>query len=414
MTLRSAPPAAPESCLRDEGGCAISIMPDSREKHILIVAGEASGDLHGAALVRAIKKLDQGIAISGIGGRKMEEAGVHITAQSSDIAVVGLTEVFSKLKKIIKAHGDMRSLLKNAGPDLLILIDFPDFNISLARTAVRYKVPVLYYISPQVWAWRSGRVKKIAKRVDKMAVILPFEKDFYMKSGADIDVEYVGHPVMDAIPERPDRETISTEMGLGSGRPVIGLLPGSRTDEINNLLPCMIGAAEMLSSRYPGMQCILPLAPTISHELVQSFIDMTTIKITVSQSDIYSALSACDLVLAASGTVTLEAAVMGVPMVVAYRVSPLSFAIGKMVINVSHVSIANLIAGREIVPELLQDKATPLGLADRASMILDNKDYRENMIAELAKVRESLGGKGASDRTAMIAVNMINSYSRER
>lgn len=389
-------------------------MSDSNKKHILIVAGEASGDLHGAALVRAIKKLDQGIIISGIGGRKMEEAGVHITAHSSDIAVVGLTEVFSKLKKIIKAHGNMRSLMKNAGPDLLILIDFPDFNISLARTARRYKVPVLYYISPQVWAWRSGRVKKIAKRVDKMAVILPFEKGFYRKTGIDIDVEYVGHPVMDAIPEGLDRDTISMELGLDSGRPVIGLLPGSRTDEIKNLLPSMIGAAEILSSRYPGMQCILPLAPTISHELVQSFIDMTAIKIIVSQRDIYSALRVCDLALAASGTVTLEAAVMGVPMVVAYRVSPLSFSIGKMVVKVSHVSIANLIAGEEIVPELLQDAATPVGLADRASMILDNEGFRKNMIAKLGEVRESLGGKGASDRTARIAVNMVNINSQER
>jgi len=389
-------------------------MYDANKKHILIVAGEASGDIHGAALVRAIKKLDQGIIVSGIGGSKMEEAGVHITAHSSELAVVGLTEVFSKLKKIVKAHGEMRSLLKNAGPDLLILIDFPDFNISLARTARRYKVPVLYYISPQVWAWRRGRVKKIAKRVDKMAVILPFEKEFYLNSGADINVEYVGHPVMDAIPESPDREAISMELGLDSSRPVIGLLPGSRTDEIKNLLPSMIGAAEILSSRYPAPQFILPLAPTISRELVQSFIDMTTIRIIVSQRDIYSALSVCDLALAASGTVTLEAAVMGVPMVVAYRVSPLSFAVGKMVVRVSHVSIANLIAGEEVVPELLQDAATPVGLANRASMILDNKDYREDMIAKLGKVRESLGGKGASDRTAVIAVNMINNYSKER
>lgn len=382
-------------------------MPDTKKKHILIVAGEASGDHHGAALVRAVKKLDPGIIISGIGGKRMEEAGVRITASSSDIAVVGLTEVFSKLRKIKKAHGDMRALLKDTGPDLLILIDFPDFNISLARTARRYNVPVLYYISPQVWAWRSGRVKKIARRVDKMAVILPFEKEFYLKSGVDIDVEYVGHPVMDAIPDNLDRETISTELGLGSGRPVIGLLPGSRTDEIRNLLPSMIGAAEKLTSRYPGLQCVLPLAPTISYELIQSFIEMTSLKINVSQRDIYSVLSVCDLALAASGTVTLETAVMGVPMVIAYRVSPLSFAIGKMVVNVSHVSIANLIAGEEIVPEVLQDAVTPEGLADRASMILDNEGYRNDMIIKLKKVRETLGGKGASERTARIVMKMI-------
>ena len=384
-------------------------MPDLNKKHILIVAGEASGDLHGAALVRALIKMDQAVIIRGIGGRKMEEAGVDIIAHSSDLAVVGLTEVFSKLKKISRAHGDMRSLLKNSRPDLLILIDFPDFNISLARTASRCRVPVLYYISPQVWAWRRGRVKKIARRVDKMAVILPFEKEFYLKSGAHIDVEYVGHPVMDAIPENLDREIISRELGLGNGRPVLGLLPGSRTDEIKNLMPSMIGAAEILSSRYPGLQCVLPLAQTISPDLIRSFTDRTYLKVIVSQRDIYSVLRACDLALVASGTATLETALMGVPMIVAYRVSPLSFAIGKMVIDVPYVSIVNLIAGEEIVPEVLQDAVTPGVLAEKASMILDNDAYRKDMIIKLGKIRESMGQRGASDRTALIAFNMISS-----
>jgi len=383
-------------------------MPEIKRKNILIVAGEASGDLHGAALVSAVRKLDDSVIIRGIGGRKMEEAGVDIIAHSSDLAVVGLTEVFSKLQNLLSAHGRMRSLLKKTGPDLLILIDFPDFNISLARTAARHKVPVLYYISPQVWAWRRGRVKKIARRVDKMAVILPFEKEFYLKSGAGLDVVYVGHPVMDAIPENLDRDSISRELFTGSGMPVLGLLPGSRTDEIRNLLPSMIGAAEILSSRYPGLQCVLPLAPTISPELIQPFIDRTSLKVVVSQRDIYSILKVCDLALVASGTATLETALMGVPMVVAYRVSPLSYAIGKMVINVPYVSIVNLIAGEEAVPEVLQDEVTPEALAEKASMILDNEAYRKGMLRKLGKIRESMGQGGASDRTARIALNMIS------
>jgi lipid-A-disaccharide synthase len=207
-------------------------MPHIIKKQILIVAGEASGDLHGAALVREIKKLDHGIIVRGIGGKKMEEAGVEILTPSSDLAVVGLTEVFSKLPKIIRAHRDMRYLLKNTRPDLLILIDFPDFNISLSRTAKRCNVPVLYYISPQLWAWRSGRAKKLADRVDKMAVILPFEKEFYKKTGLNIDVEYVGHPLMDALPDSLDRGVISRDLNPGGRRPVLGLLPGSRTEEI--------------------------------------------------------------------------------------------------------------------------------------------------------------------------------------
>lgn len=385
-------------------------MPDISKKHILIVAGEASGDLHGAALVRAIRSMDQGISVSGIGGKKMEDAGVELIAHASDIAVVGLTEVFSfsKAVRILKALRKMRSLLKNTRPDLLVLIDFPDFNLNLARTAKDFKVPVLYYISPQIWAWRRGRVKTIASRVDKMAVILPFEKEFYRSAGVNIDVEYVGHPLMDQIPDGLDRETISAELGLDKGRPVLGLLPGSRSEEIKNLLPSMIGAAEILSSRHNGLQCVLPMAPTITDELIQSFISHTSFKIIAARRDIYSILKVCDLALVTSGTATLETALMGVPMVVAYRVSPLSFMIGKMVIKVPYVSLVNLIAGDGIVPEILQDEATPEGLAERASVILDDEEYRNDMIMKLNRVRESLGGKGASQRTAHIAMDMMN------
>jgi lipid-A-disaccharide synthase len=389
------------------------MAPDKMNKHILIVAGEASGDLHGAALVRSIKKLDQDVIVSGIGGKKMEEAGVDIIVPASDLAVVGLTEVFPKIMNHLRAYVHMRSFLKNTRPDLLILIDYPYFNIFLARTAKRCKVPVLYYISPQIWGWWSSRVKKIAGRVNKMAVILPFEKEFYLKAGAHIDVEYVGHPVMDAMPDNLDKGIIASELGLGKGMPVLGLLPGSRTGEIINLLPSMIGSAEILSSRYNGLQCVLPLAPTLSLEFIKSFTDRTSLRISICRKDIYSALSVCDIALVASGTATLETALMGVPMVVAYRMSPLSFAIGKRVAKVSHVSLVNLIAGEEIVPEVLQDAVTPEGLADRASMIIENEDYRKEMIMKLRKVRESLGEKGASDRTARIAMKMINNNSRQ-
>jgi lipid-A-disaccharide synthase len=383
-------------------------MSNEKKGHILIVAGEASGDLHGAALVREIKKSDPTITVQGIGGRKMVEAGVDIIVSSSEIAVVGLTEVFSKLRNIYKAHRDMRNLLKHTRPDLLILIDFPDFNISLARTAKRFNVPVLYYVSPQLWAWRSGRAKKLAARVDKMVVILPFEKEFYRKTGVDIDVEYVGHPLMDAIPTGIDRGTMSRELGLDDRGPVLGLLPGSRTAEINNLLPAMIGAAESLSKSNNNLQFILPVASTIPEELIDSFVNNTSLKIIVSRKDIYSILGVCDLVLVASGTATLETALMGVPMVVAYRVSPLSFSIGKLVVKTPYVSLVNLIAGREIVPELLQDDVTPQLLAERASSILEDDIYRKEMIVNLNKVRESIGGRGASEKTAKIAVSLMD------
>jgi len=282
--------------------------PDSRNfKRVLIVAGEASADLHGSNLVKAMKRLDHQTSFYGIGGKKMEDAGVKILVSSSDIAVVGLTEVLSKLHNITGAYLKLRSILKSSRPDLLILIDYPDFNISLARIAKRSNVPVLYYISPQVWAWRRGRIKKIARRVDRMAVILPFEEEFYLKRGTE--VEYVGHPLLDSIPRRLSKAEVIEEMGLKNAYPILGLLPGSRREEVRNLLPFMIKAADMLSSRYQDLKCVLPLASTVSPDLVQSFIRQSSMEIRISQGDIYKTLRACDLAIVASGTATLETAI---------------------------------------------------------------------------------------------------------
>ncbi|MBW1912417.1 MAG: hypothetical protein JRI43_04460 [Deltaproteobacteria bacterium] len=212
-------------------------MKRTEKKNVLIVAGEASGDLHGSNLVHAMRGLNSGITVRGIGGKNMEEAGVGILVPASDVAVVGLTEVLSRLSSIVRAHLKLRSLLKNSPTDLLVLIDFPDFNISLARTAKRCGVPVLYYISPQIWAWRGGRIRKIARRVDRMAVILPFEKEFYLNHGMDVD--YVGHPLLDSVPHSLDKGEIVRELELENGRPIVGLLPGSRCEEIRNLLPTL-------------------------------------------------------------------------------------------------------------------------------------------------------------------------------
>ncbi|MGD9041533.1 MAG: lipid-A-disaccharide synthase, partial [Desulfobacteraceae bacterium] len=238
-------------------------------KDVMIVAGEASADLHGSNLVRAIKRLDATIRFYGVGGRQMEEAGVKILIPASDMAVVGLTEVFNKLPRIAKANRTLKNLLKNNPPDLLVPIDYPGFNIHLAGHAKRYSVPVLYYISPQVWAWRTGRIKKIAKRVDRMAVILPFEERFYIEKGVDVD--YVGHPLLDSIPHHLDKDEMTRKMGLENAHPVIGLLPGSRNEEIRNHLPVMIKAVEILSSQYPRLRGLLLIAPTIPTGLVQSF-----------------------------------------------------------------------------------------------------------------------------------------------
>lgn len=374
-----------------------------------MVAGEASGDLHGANLVSAMKGLNPDIAVAGIGGQKMEEAGVEILVPCADMAVVGVTEVFSRLTTIVRAHLTLRSLLKNSPPDLLILIDYPGFNINLARTARHYGVPVLYYISPQVWAWRRGRVRKIARRVDRMAVILPFEKEFYLKTGAKMDVDYVGHPLIDNVPHDMDKEEIKRDLGLEEGNKILGLLPGSRDEEVKRLLPSMVSAAEILTSRYADLRCVLPIAPTISPDLIQSIISKSSLKIITSTKDVYRVLRVCDLAMVASGTATLETAIMGVPMVIAYRVSPLSFWIAKMVVKVPYVGLVNLVAGEEVVPELIQGEVTPRGLADKALAILEDENKKADMINNLRMIKERLGGPGASLRTARIALQMMGS-----
>jgi lipid-A-disaccharide synthase len=379
---------------------------DSRDfKLVVIVAGEASADLHGSNLVKALRRLHPGIVFWGIGGEKMAQAGVEILFPSSDMAVVGLTEVMYRLRTIIRASRRLKSILKNDRPDLLVLIDYPDFNIHVAGIAKRYHVPVLYYISPQVWAWRKGRVRKIARRVDRMAVILPFEKGFYRQRGVKVD--YVGHPLLDACPLEVNREKIMAKFGVDHGHPVVGLVPGSRKEEVKNLLPVMLKSLQILGRRYPRIQCLLPLAKTIDPELVQSFLDTSSVEVKVIKEDIYEVLSVCDAALVASGTATLETAIMGVPMVIVYRVSPVSYRVGKMLIKVPHIGLVNLVAGEEIVPELIQDDVVPDRVAREALTILENGVVREKMIKKLQSVKEGLGRGGASERTARIASEMI-------
>ena len=370
----------------------------------MIVAGEASADLHGSNLVKAMRSLDPCLAFCGIGGEKMAKAGVSILVPSSDMAVVGLTEVFQRVPAIVRASRKLKSILRNNRPDLLILIDYPDFNIHIARTAKRFGIPVLYYISPQVWAWRKGRARKIARRIDRMAVILPFEEPFY--EGLGIIVDYVGHPLLDACPLEMDRARAMKQTPKQS-YPVVGLLPGSREDEVLNLLPAMVQAAEILALRYPGIRCLLPLASTIEPELVRSFVDGSSVGIEIVEGETYETLGMCHAAMVTSGTATLETAIMGVPMVLAYRVSPVTYLLGRLVINLPYIGLVNLVAGEKVVEELIQDEVTPERLAREVLTLLEDSDARQHMKDKLKGVRDGLGRGGASARTAGIAIEMM-------
>jgi lipid-A-disaccharide synthase len=376
---------------------------------VIIVAGEASADLHGSHLVAALKRLDPGLDFWGIGGSCLQEAGVRILFNSSDMAVVGLTEVVSRLATVTRAYRTIKGILRKNRPALLILMDYPDFNLRLARAAKRFQVPVLYYIGPQVWAWRKGRVETIRRFVDRMAVILPFEKDFYRERG--LHVEHVGHPLLEEIPMDLDGKKVRMELGLDQTSPVLALLPGSRKEEVTNLLPVMVEAAERIRFKHPGLRCLLPRASTIPAELLDGLLKKSSLDVRVIQGDVHRVLKACDLALVASGTATLEAAILETPMIIVYRVSSFSYWIGRMVISVPFIGLVNLVAGEEVVPELIQGDVTPVRLAGEAMDILDHDDRRRHMVRKLRALRETLGQGSASERTARIALEMIEASS---
>jgi len=356
-------------------------------------------------LVTALKRLEPGLTFWGIGGPRLQEAGVRILFNSSDMAVVGLTEVISRLATVTRAYLTLKTILRKERPLLLILMDYPDFNLRLARAAKRFQIPVLYYISPQVWAWRKGRVNTIRRWVDRMVVILPFEKDFYREKG--LHVEAVGHPLLEEIPMDLDGEKVRLDLGLHDASPVLALLPGSRKEEVTNLLPVMVKAAERIRSEHARLKCLLPRASTVPAELIAGLLRKSSLDVQVIEGDVHRVLKACDLAMVASGTATLEAAILETPMVIVYRVSFFSYWIGRMVISVPFIGLVNLVAGEEVVPELIQGDVTPDRLAREAMDILDHDERRRDMVKKLHDLRETLGQGSASERTARIALEMI-------
>lgn len=371
----------------------------------MIVAGEASGDLHGSNLVKEALRIDPELSFFGIGGPQMRKEGVTILADASEMAVVGLVEVISHSRIIFRAFSILRRILKTDPPDLLILIDYPDFNLLLANVANKAGVRVLYYISPQVWAWRVGRVKKIARLVDRMAVVFPFEVPFYEKEG--VPVTFVGHPLVDTVRPTMTRSAAQARFGIDPARKTVGLFPGSRKGEISNLLQTIIDSALLLRKHYPELQFILPLASSLDRADIDPCLEAARIDVTVVEDNIYDVMQVCDAIISVSGTVTLEAALMGVPMVIIYRVSPITYAVAKRLIKVDHVGICNIVAGERVVRELIQDDAEPGWIAAEIGRILTDDDYAGEMRAKLAGVKEKLGAGGGSAKVARLAVDML-------
>jgi lipid-A-disaccharide synthase len=373
------------------------------ETKIMIVAGEASGDLHGGHLVAAIKKQAPDAKFCGIGGSELTAQGVEILYDAAQLAVVGIIEVISHFKYIRQAMAALEQRLKSDPPDLLILIDYPDFNFHLAKKAKKLKIPIFYYISPQVWAWRSGRVKTIKKLVNRMAVILPFEKDFY--GARNMEVDFVGHPLMDSVKTSMPKAQFLEKHRIDENSTLIGLLPGSRKREVASMLPVFLEAARILNNKLEKPVFLLPLASTLSMEdLMAHGLAECDLDVRVIAENRYDLMAACQTVMSASGTVALELAVLNVPMIVSYQVSPLTYLMARHLIKVKYASLVNLVADREVVPELLQEQATPDNLACQTINLLLDSDARRKMLSGLAEVRTKLGGEGASERAARIAL----------
>jgi lipid-A-disaccharide synthase len=374
-------------------------------KKFLIITGEASGDLHGSRVAKAIQVLSSDVKIFAMGGEELRLAGAEILIHSTPLAVVGFTEVFGSMGAILRAYRKLKAFISREKPALLILVDFPDFNLRLARVAKKYGVPVLYYISPQIWAWRAGRVQAMARYVQKMAVIFPFEVPLYEKAG--IPVEFVGHPLMDVIGSWEEGRK-EKEREMFGGDPLIALLPGSRGKEISSLLPEMARAANLLLREKPRARFILPLASTIHREDVEKYLPPEFQALTIVEGKTYEAIQAAEVAIVASGTATLETAILGRPMVIIYRISPLSYWIGRALVHVNCIGLANIVAGKKIVPELLQGEACGEKISDAVLKILNEPDYRETMIAGLKEVRKTMGGSGAAARVAQIALKMVS------
>jgi lipid-A-disaccharide synthase len=377
----------------------------ARMKKILIIAGEASGDLHGSNLVKAMKEQDPSLVFFGVGSRNMRDAGVSLLADASEISVVGATEVLTHIGAIYRVYAKLKRFLREERPALLILIDFPDFNILTGKAAKKLGVPILYYISPQVWAWRKGRVKTLAKLVTAIMVVFPFEEALYRDAGAD--VRFVGHPLADVVASRFTRDEARSLLGLVKDRRTVALLPGSRRKEIEYLLPDMLGAAKLLQVRFPDIQFVLPVAPTLDRGLVAGYVDRSGVPVSIVDGQVYDVLQASDAAMVTSGTATLETGLMGVPMVIVYRASRLTYWIGSLLVNVKNFGLVNIVAGRTIVPELVQDDVTPARIAEEIDNVLADPRKHRQVTDELVRVRTLLGAGGASNRAALVARELL-------
>lgn len=370
---------------------------------ILISAGEASGDIHAAAVTAAIKKIDSSAQVFGMGGEALRAAGGEVLFDIKDHGVMGFVEVIKKLPDLFKLRSDFAKVMDERKPDCMVVVDYPGFNMKLAKLAHDKGIPVVSYIAPSAWAWNKGRAKNVAKIVDKVACIFPFEYDVYKEAGAP--VEFVGHPLLDIVHPSMEKAEATAWAGKESGRPLVLIMPGSRLMEIEKMLPNLLAGAKLLQEQMPQVQFAMPRAGTIPVEMLQDKIKASGLTVKITEGHNYDLFSVADLALATSGTVTLEAALCGLPSIIVYRTSALNAFIARRVINIPNIGLPNIVAGRQILPELLQENFTPEKLAATAAELLQ-PESRLRLHDDLAYMKQRLGEPGAVGRVAQLILKI--------
>ncbi len=370
---------------------------------ILISAGEASGDVHAGAVTRALKKIEPDCEVFGMGGDCMREAGGEVLFDIKEHGVMGFVEVVKKLPALFKLRSDFGRVMDERKPDCFVTVDYPGFNMKLAKLAKEKGIPVVSYIPPSAWAWNKGRAPKVARLVTKIASIFPFEYDVYKEAGAD--VEFVGHPLIDIVKTSMPVEEAAAFAGKEPGRRLILLLPGSRLMEIQKMLPTLLEAAKLIAQKEPDIDFAMPRASTIPKEMLEGMIKASGLNVKIVEGHIYDVMSVADLALATSGTVTLEAALCGLGCVIVYRTSPISAFIARRVINIPDIGLPNIVAGKHILPELLQEDFTSEKTAQEALHLLE-PERNAQMKQDLAYVKERLGAPGAVNRVAELILRV--------
>ncbi|EPX57747.1 Lipid-A-disaccharide synthase [Cystobacter fuscus DSM 2262] len=377
----------------------------SSAPQILVVAGEASGDAHAAELVAALRARRPDLSFFGMGGSRLAAQGVELLYGAHEVNVMGITEVLPKIPRILQVMGGLARAAAERRPACAILVDIPDFNLRLAARLKKLGIPVAYYVSPMIWAWRRGRVKTIARLVDRMLCILPFEEDFYREAG--VAARYVGSPVVEQVPAPASALAFRQKLGLPPEAPTLALLPGSRMSEIRRILPSMVGAAKTLVAERPGLQVVVPVAPTIAREEILSRFEGSGVRPILVEGRAPEVVGASDAAIVASGTAALEAGLMQRPLVVVYRVSLLTYLVGRMMLKVAHVALVNLLANRRVVPELLQGDMTPERIAGEIRRLWVPGAPRDEMLRGLEEVRTRLGESGAATRAAESVLELL-------